>query len=151
MTLSDLRTWLEEIVADKGLDPKKVIDMDNGEMLSFNMTLNDGATGRAFILDTDDGYFALGCVDAIVSLMRFSELVWFKATSAVDLMASVQTGKGNYYGMASIRIKPQSVEELRQELATFVTRLGLAVEAFRNTQDHDPKAVTDVRRINAGR
>lgn len=118
-------------MGEKGKDPKKVIRLSDKEIIAFGLTLDDGTVGQAFIYAAGDGYFSLGCLNVMQSLRPLNVLAWYMAAGKHDLMASAETRNDEHYALAALRTKPQSVDELRQELGTFVTRVGMAVDAFR--------------------
>lgn len=107
--------------------------MTNDESIGFFLTLNDGTQGRVVIVDEGNGLFLLTCLNAFENFMPLDELQWAKALNAHNLLADTTDGNGVYCGMAAQEINPQSIEELREALGLFVTRLGMATEAFRAT------------------
>lgn len=107
--------------------------MTNDESIGFSLTLNDGTQGRVVIVDEGNGLCLLTCLNAFENFMPLDELQWSKSLNAHNLLADTTNGDGVYYGMAAQEINPQSIDELREALGLFVTRLGMATEAFRAT------------------
>ena len=107
--------------------------MTNDESIGFSLTLNDGTQGRVVIVDEGNGLCLLTCLNAFENFVPLDELQWSKSLNAHNLLADTTNGDGVYYGMAAQEINPQSIDELREALGLFVTRLGMATEAFRTT------------------
>jgi len=121
-------------VKDLGKDPKKVLDYSQEGLFCFVASLADGRVVNIVLYEsTQDGYFLLTCPAALKSLVPFDALEWAKACSLYELLFDFPDNSvrdGYYYGMATLRIKPQSAKELRLELEWFMARIEAAVEHF---------------------
>ena len=101
------------------------------DSLGFFLRLNDGTDGRVILVDSEDGYFAMTCLNAFETMFPVDELSWMKAAATHDLVGAVTQYNGMTACMVAQTVRPQSLNELRADLGRFVTRIGLTAEAFR--------------------
>lgn len=117
------------ICRDKG--QKLTLLVNDQDLISFHVRLNNGRTGTAYIIDTKDRYMQLGCADAYTSMMPIDEKKWQDACQMMELQGtSVSKDEYNHCGMASIRIRPMGKVDLREDLLSFVARIGVAHETM---------------------
>lgn len=133
--------WLAEIVEEKGKNPNEVLRTDVIEGgVTLWATLLSGDVGEVSVFPSAD-YLVLACPNAYRGFQPLDEADWLRSCSEYELFGNCFPGttkSGEHLGMACLRIKPQSADELRLDLQTFLARVHLAVETFTKATSANP-------------
>ena len=131
--LKMIPNWLRTICLELGTNPQGMIQ-ESESMVSFPVRLDDGTVTVLHVSGDGGPYLQIECVDAIERMSPMDVLLWMTTCVNHDLLGYYLHPSNRWFGTASLRIRPQSADELRADIATFITRLGMVLTEYRKAE-----------------
>lgn len=136
-TTENVHKWLLEIATERGLNPEAIQPFELG--LRVLLALPEGVVINVNFCQEGDGYFLLSANCLSSFLLEPDWLLWHRTLSLCELFGmEYNSGDDGYVGIALLRIRPQSKEDLLIDMNSFLVRIELAQQAFRKAASASP-------------